>query len=161
MNKAVLSTLLLCSCAAPGYHYETGDFFTQTPNQQGPAWVNGPATSVAPSAPATPEQIRAAQQDALQRQQDAERQSACSEYQILAAQIADMKASGTPFEVTTKWASDQAYGPSGQVFRWSQNTETLALHLVGAAYFGNGLYGKTPQEFDLYAYKICMQGKTF
>jgi hypothetical protein len=101
--------VLLSGCVRPGYHYETGDFFTQTPNTPaGPAWTGLSPKPVATAKPsicdgATPQQCtdRLALEDA------------CQKYSIMAFTVFSYRSTRLTEEMVNENMAQMAYGPNG------------------------------------------------
>jgi hypothetical protein len=107
-----------------------------------------------------------AKQNEIQAKQDENhevglRTMACSSYASNAFIIFNLKETGRSFQYVSDWASSQAYGPDGQSYKGSEGTETILLRTVGAAFYGEGLYGHNAGEFHDFTLKMCMAGKTF
>jgi hypothetical protein len=147
---ATIVTALLCGCASPGYHYQTGSF-VQTPNTQ-PS-----QPSMARSGPPAICSKLTAEQCRDRIELDLE----CRRYSAYAYSIFGEKQAGLSEDVMMKNVSSIVYGPNGEAFRGSAETETLLYHVIAAAFYGNGLYGKTPEAFSEYAYQTCMRGDPF
>ncbi len=183
--SVLMMALCLSACAPPGYVYDAGSFTPRPINNQ-PVWngaqqvaehcggfSNPCAVAGPPNAngtmlkDATPEFRAKAEAAMVAQRAQQDRFSDCMQYKAFATQIVGMKQGGASFDSVTQWASAKAYGPRAEVLRTSKDTETLLLHVVGAAYYGMGdngdppLYGRTGGEFADYAFKMCMSGKTF
>lgn len=90
---------------------------------------------------------------------DGKRAMACSEYQGMAWQIIALQRSGMTYQQAANWAAGKAYGPDGQVLRFSEANGNAYMALAAAVYFARVKYGKSDQAFARRAYEGCMRGE--
>jgi hypothetical protein len=145
---------ICAACAPPGYHYEPGRFMLTADAQPGPAWSGLSPRNSAPAAPdicanTSPQECR----DRINLQ------GACQQYSSMAFTIFSYRSTPLTEEEVAENMAQMAYGPQGQAFRGSVETEDLLRRLVTAAYHGNGRFGITAQAFSRNAYQACMRGQ--
>lgn len=154
MRFAILSFIaLLGACAPPGYAYDVGSFTPHRIAQNMPAFSGITPTPKGPDI--------CAHHTSEECLEIVEHETACIKYANFAYMAFSEKQSGLSESVVMKNIVSFAYGPDGQVFIGSEDTAKLLQHVVASAYWGNGLYGKTPKAFHDYAYMTCMKGDPF
>jgi hypothetical protein len=106
---------------------------------------------------------RQAQEDASRvvAVEQMQRNVACTEYRTVAMSAFMSKTNGMSFESELDRETAKAYGPNGEVLRYSSENEKVIEGVVEAAYSNNPAFGSNTYAFGDYAYKLCMNGERF
>ncbi len=147
--------LFLTNCAPPGYMYDTGSFVMHPIPKQQSAFNAAHYDPDAARKNVCGNLVGQACEDAI------ELETTCQQYRGVAYGVFGYTLTRVPENIAMQNTISMAYGPNWQAYRGSETVEKLLAHLVAAAYYGKGLYGKTSQGFAAYAYKACKRGDPF
>lgn len=89
----------------------------------------------------------------------AQRVTLCSQYMGVASQLIAIQHSGQSYQNAANWASAQAYGTAGQVFRYSQENADAFIALAAAVYFARDKYGSDDRLFVRRSFDDCVAGQ--
>jgi hypothetical protein len=97
-----------------------------------------------------------AQEATMERER---RVSTCTQYESVAWHLIGLQHSGASYKSAAEWAASAAYGPSGQVLRFSEENANAFIALAAAVYFARDKYGQNDQVFAQRALDGCVRGE--
>jgi hypothetical protein len=83
----------------------------------------------------------------------------CQQYQHVAIDIIALQHTGASYQRAAEVAASKAYGPGGQVLRYSEENADYFMMLAAAVYFARGKYGTNDQAFMARAFEGCVRGE--
>jgi hypothetical protein len=87
------------------------------------------------------------------------RTQTCQQYQRVAIDIITLHRTGASYQHAAEVAASKAYGPGGQVLRYSEENADYFMMLAAAVYFARDKYGTNDQTFMARAFDGCMRGE--
>jgi hypothetical protein len=87
------------------------------------------------------------------------RTQTCQQYQRVAIDIMTLHRTGASYQRAAEVAASKAYGPGGQVLRYSEENADYFMMLAAAVYFARDKYGTDDQTFMARAFDGCMRGE--
>jgi hypothetical protein len=89
----------------------------------------------------------------------AARTQTCQQYQRVAIDIITLHRTGASYQRAAEVAASKAYGPGGQMLRYSEENANYFMMLAAAVYFARDKYGTDDQAFMARAFEGCMRGE--
>lgn len=89
----------------------------------------------------------------------AARTAACHQYQSVATELISLQRTGASYKRAAEVAASKAYGPGGEVLRYSEENANYFMMLAAAVYFARDKYGANDQTFMARAFEDCIRGE--
>lgn len=89
---------------------------------------------------------------------NAARTATCQQYQSVAIELITLQRTGASYKRAAEVAASKAYGPGGEVLRYSEENADYFMMLAAAVYFARDKYGTNDQTFMARAFEGCMRG---